>query len=149
MAISSAPQGEGQPPAAGALMLIHFPPIGPHKSQSSIGPVYTKEIKRDAQRHQRQRRDVDILIIHRTRQGRLRISRVRTACMASWPFWDFFSVVPSLMFDLVVDPREAMLPFAAALGIWAVDELLVMRRLVVSVHICFAGELSRGSTVRV
>ena len=89
------PQGEGQPPAAGAPMLIHFPPIGPHKSQSSIGPMYTKEIKRDAQRHQRQRRDVDILIIHRTRQGGLRISRVRTACMASWPFCDFFSVVPS------------------------------------------------------
>jgi hypothetical protein len=53
------------------------------------------------------------------------------------------------MLDLVVDPREAMLPFAVAVAPRAVDVLLVMRRLVVSVHIRFAGELSRGSTVRV
>jgi hypothetical protein len=53
------------------------------------------------------------------------------------------------MLNLVVDPREAMLTFAVAVAPRAVDELLVMRRLVVAGHIRFAGELSRGSTARV
>jgi hypothetical protein len=53
------------------------------------------------------------------------------------------------MLNLVVDPCEAMLTFAVAVAPRAVDVLLVMRRLVVSCHIRFAGELSRGSTARV
>jgi hypothetical protein len=53
------------------------------------------------------------------------------------------------MLNLVVDPREATLTFAVAVAPRAVDELLVMRRLVVSGHVRFASELFNGSTVRV
>jgi hypothetical protein len=53
------------------------------------------------------------------------------------------------MCNLMVDPREAVRPFSGAVALRAVDELLVMCRLVVSDHIHFAGELSAGSAVPV
>jgi hypothetical protein len=47
-------------------MLIHFPTgWAPVKGEPSVSPSYTKETKRDARRHQRQRRVVDTLIIDR------------------------------------------------------------------------------------
>jgi hypothetical protein len=53
------------------------------------------------------------------------------------------------MFNLVVQPREAVRPFSAAVASRAVDVLLFMCRLVVSDHIRFAGELFEGSAMRV
>jgi hypothetical protein len=44
----------------------------------------------------------------------------------------------------VVESREAIVPFAIALVLRAVDKTLVMRRLVVSAHIRFAREVFDG-----
>src|SRR5271155_2393825 len=63
--------------------------LGPHKDEPSLRPMYAKETKRDVQR---QRRVVDTLIIH---QGRLHISRLRTAHMVVLSFRNHLSVVPS------------------------------------------------------
>jgi hypothetical protein len=53
------------------------------------------------------------------------------------------------MFNLVVEPREAIRPFSVALELRAVDVLLFVCRFAVSGHISFAGELSVGSAMLV
>ena len=66
------------------------------KSEPLMGSMYTKETERDPQRHQRPNaRVVDTLIVHRTRQGRLPMFRVRMARIAGCPFRNGFSVVAS------------------------------------------------------
>jgi len=53
------------------------------------------------------------------------------------------------VFNLVVNPCEAIRPFSVAVAHRAVDESLFMRRFVVSDHIRFAGELFGGSAMLV
>jgi hypothetical protein len=69
--------------------------------------------------------------------------------MAVLPFRNLFLVVPSEMLNQVVVPRKAIVPYAVAPGLRAVDEFLFMCRIVVSDHIRFAGELAGGSAVQV
>jgi hypothetical protein len=57
-------------------------------------------------------------------------------------------IAPEVL-DLVVDSYEAICSFTSAVGFRAVDELLLVRRSVMSGHVCLAGKLSGGLAVRV
>jgi hypothetical protein len=57
-------------------------------------------------------------------------------------------IAPEVL-DLVVYSREAIFSFAATVAFRAVNESLLMRRLVMSGHVCLAGELFSRPAVRI
>lgn len=64
----------------------------------------------------------------------------------------FLYILPMIapeMLDLVVYSRKAICSFASAVGFRAVNEPLLVRRSVMSGHVCLAGKLSGGLAVRV